>query len=57
MTALRCSLCVQEQFLRSVLFAGHLQRLAREGEDIDENTQRSLQRPAQEALMKLFAVS
>ncbi|KAK7103194.1 WD repeat and HMG-box DNA-binding protein 1-like [Littorina saxatilis] len=47
----------EEQYMRSVVFAQHLSRLAAEGVELDEATQRNMQRPAQEALMKLFALS
>lgn len=46
----------QEQFMRAVLFAQHLSQLAAEGYGLDEASRANLQRPAQEALMKLFAV-
>ncbi|KAL8588870.1 hypothetical protein ACOMHN_051464 [Nucella lapillus] len=47
----------EEQYLRSVLLAQHLHRLSGEGMPVDEDTVTALQRPAQEALMKLFALS
>ena len=39
-----------------MLFAQHLSRLAAEGDELDEASRANMQRPAQEALMKLFAV-
>lgn len=50
-------LVFQEAYLRSMLFAQHLLRLADRVYEVDETTQQDLHRPAQEALMKLFAVS
>ncbi|XP_076442996.1 WD repeat and HMG-box DNA-binding protein 1-like [Babylonia areolata] len=47
----------EEQYLRSKLFAQHLKRLSEEGVVMDDSSLTELLRPAQEALMKLFALS
>ncbi|PVD25434.1 hypothetical protein C0Q70_13090 [Pomacea canaliculata] len=47
----------EEIYLRNMLFTQHLLQLAHEGIKLDDITNNELRRPAQESLMKLFALS
>ena len=47
----------QELLLRTSVFSNHFDQWTRQGYDFDETIKSEARKPAQEALMKLFAVS